>query len=194
MARALLAGSIVALAAALPAAASAASAAPPPQALAVNFSAPLREDYGGVGAVRHGFDYMPEETTRGLTDALRGVGYDRMSSARLAAARTWYASEWAMPGGWGSALDFTTPRFTAFAAWVGDMAARNVSVTLNAGWWFTQATCGAGPPSNCTPTPASLDVYTAWVSATVRELVVARGYTNVDTLLLFTEPLTYDSG
>jgi hypothetical protein len=163
--------------------------------LAIDFAAaPLRADYVGVSAVRHGFDYFPEEVGRGLTPSLRNLSYARLAAARLSHARSWYASEWAMPNGWGGGLDFHTPSFEAFAAWVADMRDRNVSVVWNAGWWFTQATCGPGLPGSCTPSNASLQVYYEWVSESARELVATRGLTNADTLLIFTEPLDYASG
>jgi len=157
-------------------------------------AAPLRSDYVGTSAVRHGFDYFPEETYRGLNDSLRELSHQRLSSSRLSHARSWYASEWVMPNGWGTGLDFHTPRFEAFAAWVSDMKERNVSVVVNAGWWFTQHTCGAGLPGNCTPTNSSLQVYYEWVSETARELIATRGLVNAATLLVFTEPLDYSSG
>lgn len=117
-----------------------------------------------------------------------------MAQARLAGARTYYSPDWVMPNGWGTGLNFTTPRFEQFAAWVADMQEIGMPVVLNAGWWFTQNSCSVGAPSSCTPNDTSLQVYTEWISETVRELVVTRGFTNVDTLLLFTEPLSYTAG
>ena len=105
-----------------------------PQLLTTHCDTPLRTDYVGVSAVRHGFDYMEEETVQGMNATYRALSYARIAAARLSGARTWYASEWAMPGGWGTPLDFTTPRFTQFAAWMSDMQALDVPVTLNAGW------------------------------------------------------------
>ena len=67
------------------------------QQLSVNFSSPLVANFSGVSAVRHGFDYMPEEVGRGLTPSLRNVSYARLATSRLFYACTWYASEWAMP-------------------------------------------------------------------------------------------------
>lgn len=160
----------------------------------VQCNLPVREDYVGMSMVRHGFDYMPEELYRGMNDTYRQLGYDRISHARISGVRTWYAAEWAMPGGWGTPLNFSNPRFEAFAQWVSDMKQLGVPVILNAGWWFTQATCGFGSPATCTPDDASLAIYTAWISQSVAELVQRRGLTNVGTLLLFTEPFTYDSG
>ena len=52
----------------------------------------------------------------------------------------------------------------------------------------------AGTPSTCVPNVTDVDTYTSWVSASVSELVVRRGFSNIDTLVFFTEPLSYDSG
>jgi hypothetical protein len=164
------------------------------QQLSVDFNSVIANTYAGMGAVRHGFDYQPEELYRGYNDEYRNLSYQRITDSRLAYARTWYSSDWVMPQGWGTPLDFTTPRFEAFSQWVSDMRQRNVSIVLNAGWWFTQNVCSPGQPSNCTPAASDVAIYTNWISETVRELVLHRGFSNVDTLLLFTEPLTYDSG
>ena len=165
------------------------------QELSVDFaSPPLRTDYTGASAVRHGFDFFEESTYRGLNATYREQSFSRLSSSRLSYARSWYASDWVMPYGWGGGLDFHTPRFEAFASWVAEMKARGISVVVNAGWWFTQHTCGAGLPGNCTPTNATLSTYYEFVSETARELVVTRGLNNAATFLIFTEPLDYNSG
>jgi len=164
-----------------------------PVALTVDFSSVLRPDVWGVGGVRHGFDWMPEETDRGLNDTFRALSLQRIADARLRVARTWYGLDWAMPV-WGGPLDFGTVRFEAFCRWVAAMQAANVTVALQAGWWFTEHTCGIGLPSTCTPDDASLAIYTAWVSASLRELVIRRGFTNIKILVVFTEPLGYASG
>lgn len=51
-----------------------------------------------------------------------------------------------------------------------------------------------GTPSTCVPNASDVAIYTAWVSASVSELVVRRGFSNIDTLVFFTEPLSYNSG
>ena len=165
------------------------------QALSVDFTAPASVRFRGLSAVRHGFDYMPEETGRGLTPALRNVGLDRLASSRLAGARTWYEAAWVMPGGWGSPLNFTTSRFEQFAAWAADMQARNVSVILNTGWFFPTSTCEVmySGPGSCAANASNEAIWLDWVAESVRELVLRRGLTNVDTLLLFTEPLPSSS-
>jgi hypothetical protein len=175
----------------MPLAASLASAA---VTLTVNFSSVVRSDYVGQGGVLHGFFYMKEDVSLGMNATYRNLSYSRAAAARVAAVRTWYAPDWVMPGGWGTGLDFMTPRFEQFCDWISDMQSLNIPVVWNAGWWFTQNSCGTGKPANCTPSNASLAVYTKWISATARELVVNRGFKNAATLLLFTEPLSYDSG
>lgn len=64
--------------------------------LVVNFSDPIRTDYVGQMGVLHGFFYMDEDVSRGMNDTYRNLSYSRAAAARLAAARTWYAPEWAM--------------------------------------------------------------------------------------------------
>lgn len=164
------------------------------QQLVINHSAPLVTTFQGLSAVRHGFDFMAEEEYRGMNDTYRNISYARIRDARLQSARSWYAPDFVMPQGWGNPLDFTTPRFEQYARWVGDMKALNVNVVTTAGWWFTQNACSVGLPSNCTPSNASLTVYSEWISETAKELVVNRGLDNAATFLLFTEPLSYDSG
>ena len=164
------------------------------QSITVNYSEIITTSYIGLGAVRHGFDWMAEEEYHNMNDTYRNISFQRLVDSRLSGVRTWYASEWVMPNGWGTGLDFTTERFEAFANFINIMYQNNISVILNAGWWFTQCTCSPGPPSNCTPTSDSVNIYTQWISSTVKELVVNRGYTNVNTLLIFTEPFSYDSG
>ena len=160
----------------------------------INHTAPLSASFEGISAVRHGFDYMDEEVYRGMDGDIRNLSYTRLRDARLRSARTWYAPDFVMPGGWGTPLDFSTPRFEQFAQWISDMKAIDVDVVVTAGWWFTQNACGTGTPANCTPSNASLLVYSEWISETARELVTRRGLSNAATFLLFTEPLSYESG
>ena len=65
--------------------------------LSANFSNAIVSDFAGIGGVRHGFDYMSEETYRGLNVSMRAVSLSRMCDARLRIARTWYGIDWAMP-------------------------------------------------------------------------------------------------
>lgn len=65
--------------------------------LSVNFSDVIRTDFAGVGGVRHGVDYMAEETYRGLNSSMRALSLARICESRLRIARTWYGVDWAMP-------------------------------------------------------------------------------------------------
>ena len=96
--------------------------------------AALTNTFWGLGAVRHGFDWMAEEVDRGLNDTYRQANFARIAVSRLRIARTWHASDWAMPV-WGGPIDFTLPKFEAFAQWVAAMRQANVTVAMAAGWW-----------------------------------------------------------
>lgn len=109
--------------------------------LSANFTDIVCPSITGVGGVRHGFDYMAEETYRGLNSTYRALSLSRICDARLRIARTWYSSDWVMPV-WGGAMNFSSERFEQFATWVSDIKACNVTVALQAGWWFTQVCVG----------------------------------------------------
>ena len=158
------------------------------QTLSWNLTDIIRPDFVGTNAVRHGFDYMEESTYRGMTDELRQIGYDRLKASRVNIVRTWSGSDWVMPNGWGSPLNFSTDRFQQFARWIGDMQQLNISVQLNAGWWFPQNACSPAQNPPCLPTAADVSIYTSWISNLIHELVVQRNFDNVNSLLLFTEP------
>lgn len=172
------------------------TAANPVQAavnLTVNTTAVAQNDFIGLSGVYHGFTYMPESTSKGMTDALRTIEFDRVVTQKLRLARTWYGSDWAMPT-YGGAYDWNSTKMTAFYNWLQAMKDRGVDVALSAGWWFTQHTCDAGR-NGCTPRiPEDVDIYTKWVSDSVHHLINVRGFTNVKYLILFTEPLSYNSG
>lgn len=159
--------------------------------LSVDLDNVIQPNFLGVGAVYHGFSYMPESNAKGMTDDLRNVEFDRVSRIRLPLARTWYGSDWAMPQ-WGGAYDWNSEKMTAFYAWLQAMKDRNVDVAINAGWWMTESACGSAAPSTCTPRPVEdVDIYTKWVSDSLHELTEVRGFTNVKYIMFFTEPLTY---
>lgn len=162
----------------------------------VDFATPIHAPgpWMGVGAVMHGFDYMSEDSYRGWDNAAAAVSNHRLATSHTRIARTWYGPDWTMTE-WGAPLNFSTPKFQQFARWVADMQRDNVTVAMAAGWWLPANTCGIGPPGKCTPVPAKdLPIYAKWVSASVHELVVVRGLSNVKILVAWTEPLDYDSG
>lgn len=186
------------------------SAGPPgPPAGAIDLQAdfatatpgPGGTEFMGIGGVMHGFDHMPESTAHGWNDTYNTLALSRVQESRLRIARTFYGPDWAMPGKWGAALNFSTPKFEAFCRWVGEMKELNVTVALQAGWWSPANTCTVGSPSKpgtpgaCVPVPAiDLPIYSRWMSESVHELVEVRGFDNIKILVVFTEPLDYDSG
>ncbi len=159
--------------------------------LNVNFGSVIQNNFLGLGAVYHGFSYMPESNAKGMTDALRTIEFDRVSRAKLNISRTWYGSDWAMPT-WGGAYDWNSTKMTAFYQWLQAMKDRNVQVALNLGWWFTESTCSSRKPTSCTPqVPTDVNVYTKWASDSLHQLINVKGFNNIKYAVLFTEPSTY---
>ena len=159
-------------------------------ALSVNTGSVIQPDFLGLGAVYHGFSYMPESNAQGMTDSLRTIDFDRVNRAQVRIARSWYGSDWAMPT-WGGAYDWNSTKMTAFYTWLQAMKDRGVDVGLNMGWWFREHVCSANRPTDtvfCTPTVADEDIYTKWVSDSLNQLITVKGFTNIKYIFAFTEP------
>lgn len=58
------------------------------QRIRVDFNDILCDNFLGMNAVYHGYNYMPEYKMRGYTEADRAVEYERVKKARLRIART----------------------------------------------------------------------------------------------------------
>ena len=165
-----------------------------PTQLNVDLNTAISSNFLGVNAVYHGFSYMPESINNGMTTNLRAIEMARLSKIHLHIARTWYGSDWAMPV-WGGAYDWNSTKMVAFYNWVQDMKDRNIDVVLSLGWWFTQNVCAPDQPSTCTPAvPQDVNTYTKWISDSLYQLIVVKGFTNIKYGTLFTEPLSYQSG
>ena len=151
----------------------------------------IQSDFLGVNATYHGFAFMPEQTDRGMNDADRQREFERVSQLGLNIARTWYRPDWAYGDSLANIADWNSEKMTDFYRWLDAMKMRNVDVALQAGWWFTRDTYYGSPE----PDPGrDIDLYTRWVSESLDQIIMARGFDNVRYLVLFTEPTSYESG
>eukprot|EP00039_Didymoeca_costata_P000472 m.45690 g.45690 ORF g.45690 m.45690 type:complete len:148 (-) comp10284_c1_seq1:65-508(-) len=115
------------------------------QALQINLAKPLRPGvpFLGVGAVKHGFDYMIEDTDKGWNSTFASLSLSRVKESKLRIARTWFGPDWVMDS-WGGPLNFSKPKFNQFCQWAQDMKSANVTIAIAAGWWCTGSTCSLG--------------------------------------------------
>lgn len=158
-----------------------------PIQLEVNPATVIQKDFPGLGAVYQGFNSMPEQTVRGFDDTDRRREFERVKSMGLKLARTWYRPDYSCPRGLQGEFDFDTPRMKAFEAWLTEMKKQGITVALQAGWGFPHDTFFGHENLDIERDPAR---YAEWVSASVRYLVVHRGFDNIKYLVLLTEPIT----
>lgn len=92
------------------------------QALIAQFQIGLdpasKSPFLGVNAVYHGFAFMPEDTSKGMTDATRQVEFGRVSRMGLYIARTFYRPDWACAQSITGPCDWNSTKMQAFYQWL----------------------------------------------------------------------------
>lgn len=159
--------------------------------LHLNNSRPVCNDFWGNGAIYHCFAEMPDDANRQYSPKLADIEADRAGKMGLKIARTMYRC-W----GWDEkeqAWTWETPECHALYRWLQRMKDRGIVVALNTGWCCPGDVNGTGwndnPPwADLNDWERSLQGYADWVSETVRQLVVLRGFDNIKILVMFTEP------
>jgi hypothetical protein len=156
--------------------------------LQVNLDKVIMKDFLGVNGVYHGFAWMPEISARGYNDVDRQRELDRVKSMELQIARTWYRPDWAgVENSIAGPFDWESPKMEAFYKWLGEMKKLGVDVALQAAWGFPADTHLGRENADPERDPAE---FAAWVSESVRQIVVERGFDNVKYLIMMTEPTT----
>jgi hypothetical protein len=159
--------------------------------LSVNLDHAIQTEYLGVNATYHGFAFMPEQIGKGMDDTDREREFERLSQLGLNIARTWYRPDWACGETLSDVYDWDSTKMYAFYRWLTALKDRGIDVAIQAGWWFTRDTYYGHPQ----PDPVlDVELYSHWVSESLHQMIVRRGFDNIRYLVLFTEPTTYESG
>ncbi|MDR3627842.1 MAG: right-handed parallel beta-helix repeat-containing protein [Ignavibacteriaceae bacterium] len=162
--------------------------------LRVHNNAVVMNNFLGVNGVYHGFAFMPEQVKKGMNDKDREREFSRVKNMDLKIARTWYRPDWACGNSLYNNFNWESDKMQAFYKWLDEMKELKVDVALQAGWWFTKDTY-FNAPDTAHPNPESDPERIAlWVKESLHQLIEVKGYTNIKYLMLFTEPLNYNSG
>lgn len=169
------------------------------QILLVHNKDVLMDNFLGVNGVYHGFAFMPEQIKKGMNDGDREREFSRIKNMGLNIARTWYRPDWACGTNLYNNFDWQSEKMNAFYKWLDEMQKLNVDVALQAGWWFTRDTYYHKPELKdndpVLPDPEKdPDRFALWVKESLHQLIEVKKYTNIKYLVLFTEPLNYNSG
>ena len=161
------------------------------QNLRINNTKPVQEDFWGNGAIYHGYAGMPDSAGRVYNEEQCIIEAKRAADMKLKIARTFY-------GWWAwdektNTWDWDNEKMTVFYKWLQRMKDGGVTVALNTGWCSpgdinSTSWNGASPFTVEGDWEQSKINYGNWVSKTVTELIIKRGFTNIKIFVMFTEP------
>ena len=155
---------------------------------------PVQENFLGNGAVYHGYAGMPDDAGRIYTEEHCIIEAKRATDMKLKIARTFY--KWWAWDSKNNIWDWDNEIMTVFYKWLQRMKDGGVTVALNTGW------CSPGDINSTwwnAPSPFAVEGdweqskknYGDWVSETVKQLIIKRGFTNIKIFVMFTEPQRY---
>lgn len=166
------------------------------QNLRINNVKPVQEDFWGNGAIYHGYAGMPDDAGRVYTEEQCIIEAERAVKMKLKIARTMY--KWWAWDEKTNTWDWDNEIMTVFYKWLQRMKDGGVTVALNTGWCSpgdinSSSWNGKSPFTVEGNWEQSVKNYGDWVSETVKQLIIKRGFTNIKIFVLFTEP-QYGSG
>lgn len=156
----------------------------------VNLDEIIQEDYLGIGVNVIPWSLMGDTAAYGYDDADWEVDVERILTVQPKVARVWFQIDW-MELEKGQ-YDFESPEMQAFYRYLDAFEQAGTEVLLNFGWkvgervhdWFLYP--GVQKPYESAP--GDLVAYGHSASALLNELIVERGYDNVDYLTFYNEP------
>ena len=159
--------------------------------LKINNSKPVCEDFWGNGAIYHGYAGMPDHEGRVYSEEQCIIEAKRAADMKLKIARTFYG--WWAWDEKNNTWDWDNEIMTIFYKWLQRMKDGGVTVALNTGWCSPgdiNSTCwnGKSPFTVEGDWEQSKKNYGDWVSETVKQLIIKRGFTNIKIFVVFTEP------
>ncbi len=155
--------------------------------LAVDLNQVIQKNFLGINAVYHAFTYMPESIEQGMNDEFRKIEFQRVESAGLHIARTFYRPDWAMGDEAWSTPNWQSRKMQALYRWLTEMQKLNIDVALNMGWWFGRDVIW-NRDQHLASYPDDMHHYAQWVSESLHQIIQLRGFDNVKYIIMFTEP------
>lgn len=161
------------------------------QSLRINNVKPVQEDFWGNGAIYHGYAGMPDDAGRVYTEEQCIIEAERAAKMKLKIARTMY--KWWAWDEKTNTWDWDNEIMTIFYKWLQRMKDGGITVALNTGWCSpgdidSSSWNGKSPFTVEGDWEQSKKNYGDWVSETVKQLIIKRGFTNIKIFVMFTEP------
>ena len=161
------------------------------QSLRINNVKPVQEDFWGNGAIYHGYAGMPDDAGRVYNEEQCIIEAERAAKMKLKIARTMY--KWWAWDEKTNTWDWDNEIMTIFYKWLQRMKDGGITVALNTGWCSpgdinSSSWNGKSPFTVEGDWEQSKKNYGDWVSETVKQLIIKRGFTNIKIFVMFTEP------
>lgn len=168
--------------------------------ITVDVSSVVNPDFLGIGGEYDPFHFMPESVGGGFNEHWWEVEKRRLAKMQPDLVRVWYQIDWMEPANdngdpqtidW-QAMQTESIKMQAMYRVLDELKEQNIDVMLVAGWKMTpevQSWLGfGGLPKPETSAPTDLEEWAEWVSASVQQLIVNKGYTNIKYLMSYNEP------
>lgn len=157
----------------------------------------VQEHWMGHNAISQGFIFMPDSYGRAYNDKQIALELQRMQNMELSMVRSYYEPSYAYQGkdSAGNLIwNWDSEEMQGLYKWLAAMKERGITVALNMGWGVSDLInanttyMGTNPFRGMSLTDM-VEAYSRWATESLREIIVERGYTNVQYGVLFTEPL-----
>lgn len=160
----------------------------------------INPDFLGFGAEYDPFHFMPESVNAGFNERWWEMEKRRLAKVQPDIVRVWYQMDWMEPVNdnsdphtvnW-SGMQTDSAKMKAVYRVLDELKAQNIDVILVAGWKMNadvQNWLGFdGLQKPETSAPTDLEEWAEWVSATLQQLIVNKGYTNIKYVMSYNEP------
>ena len=156
----------------------------------------VQEHWMGHNAISQGFIFMPDSYGRAYNDKQIALELQRMQNMELSMVRSYYEPSYAYQGkdSAGNLIwNWDSEEMQGLYKWLAAMKERGITVALNMGWGVSDLInanttyMGTNPFRGMSLTDM-VEAYSRWATESLREIIVERGYTNVQYGVLFTEP------
>jgi len=168
----------------------------PTREVGVDANKILCEDFYGLGVNCLPMALMPESRATGYNEVYWELERKRIIMCKPSVARLWYQPDWTIENledYKAGIYNFDAPKMESVYKYLDAFKEAGTEIELNFGWKASKDKCewfNLQNPDTQTPwnsAPDHLDLFAKCCSATIKELVVNRGYDNIKYLAFYNE-------
>lgn len=168
--------------------------------VSVDVTTVVNADFLGIGAEYDPFHFMPESLENGYNGHWWELEKRRLAKLKPNVVRVWYQIDWMEPVNdnqdphvidW-EGMQTDSVKMQAVYRVLDELKSQQIDVNLVAGWKMTEEVQswlgfdGLAKPETSAPT--DLEEWAEWVSATLQQLIVHKGYDNIKYVTSYNEP------